>query len=75
MAEPNSKAAHDPDCPHCVQIDELNFYPWRGISYDNSAFGAKILVMGESTWGRDDKERHEYNNWGPNWFSHRNVLS
>src|SRR5947209_2990984 len=60
---------HDPNCPHCVQIDGLNFYPWRGTSYGNPAFGAKILVMGESTYGGQD-DRLDYDNCGPSWFAH-----
>jgi hypothetical protein len=42
------------------EVDEVDFYPWKGANYDKdeSVVGIRALVMGESTYFTlDDPEK------------------
>lgn len=38
------------------KLENVNFYPWVGSNYENSMFGIKILILGESHYAEHDDE-------------------
>lgn len=70
---------HTSGCPYCLPVDGVQFWPWRGPNYGQSALGARVLVMGESTYQPTDyavdQFTQEYDTEGPSWFAHHNSLA
>lgn len=38
------------------KMENVNFCPWVGTNYENSMFGIKILILGESHYAENDDE-------------------
>jgi hypothetical protein len=60
------------------KIEGLYFCPWEGPNYENSIFGMRILVMGETTYlGLNDTiEQYEKRRkrFGPRYFIQTDIL-